>query len=375
VRIALITRSFLPRIGGAEFVVHHLANQWCHQGHDVCVMNAVVDKTTQPDSLYAVRRYRQLRGSSRLGAHRFPFAWYCATQLKNFLNEYEPDFISAHFAYPVAVWMSMIRPLPKFLITCHGPALNETPRGPRAVYGIDKLLADSMNLSLGVVAISSHARHVMERIGVKPKKILNIPNGVDTQRFRTEVDFNLRDKFGLPQQALVILSVGREAPGGAKAYDQGLRAFAQVATKLPDAYYVILGKGTDKWLLLAQQLNINNKVVFCSGLYGDELAGAYQQADIFFLPSIKELCPLVVLEAMAAGRPQVVTDVSGSQDMIQTGLNGIVAQPGNVKEISEALYRLASDESLRKRFGQANLKKAVEYDWEIISRRYLQLVQ
>jgi glycosyltransferase involved in cell wall biosynthesis len=215
----------------------------------------------------------------------------------------------------------------------------------------------------------------MEKIGVRPSKILDIPNGVDTQRFRNRVDFNLRGRFGLPKEALVILSVGRESPRGSKAYDKGLSAFALIATKLPNAYYVILGKGAEKWFPLAQQLDISKKVVFCSGLYGKELIGAYQQADIFFLPSIKELCPLVVLEAMAAGRPQVVTDVSGSQDMIQTGLNGIVAQPGNVKEMSEALYRLASDESLRKRFGRQNLVKAGGYDWEIISRRYLQLAK
>ena len=370
IRIALVTTSFYPGIGGAEFVMHHLANHWQRQGHDVCVINYRTGTAAHEDALYSVQKYGMLRGASVFGSHRFPFSWYAVRAIARRLREFNPDFISAHFGYPVALWLSCLKPMPRFLVTCHGPALNETENGPRARYGLDSRVADALNRSVGAVAISSHARRVMEKIGVDPDKIIDIPNGVDCKRFRKPVSFDLRSRFSIPAGAPVILSVGRE--NWAKAYDNALRAFAKLLDDVPRAYYVILGKRTDTWEPLAGQLGIKDSIRFCNGLYGDDLTGAYQQADIFLSSSIKELCPLVVLEAMAAGLPEVVTDVSGSQDMVTAGYNGIVVEPGNPDALAAALRTLAGDEAMRKKYGAANLERSREYDWDVISRRYLE---
>ena len=69
-KIALITTSFLPAIGGAEFVVHHLAQQWSLQGHNVCVFNSLTDEIYHPDANYSVKKYRLIRGGKRFGFHR-----------------------------------------------------------------------------------------------------------------------------------------------------------------------------------------------------------------------------------------------------------------------------------------------------------------
>jgi len=369
-RLALVTTSFLPRIGGAEFVVHNLAHQWSLQGHEVRIFNSVTDNPTHAEGKYTVGRYKVLRGTERFGHHRFPFLWFTVRELSRLLSEYRPDSISAHFAYPVALWLSKLKPVPKFLITCHGPALNETPQGPRQRFGIDRLLADAMNLSVGAVAISTNARRIMEKIGVEPSKILNIPNGVDLNRFQKKVKgFSLRAKFGIPNEATVILSVGRNL--WAKAYDTGIQAFGRVASTIQMAYYVIIGRETSDLRPLSRALNIEEKVILCEELYGEDLVGTYQQADIFFMPSIKELCPLVVLEAMAVGLPEVVTNVSGCQDMIHNGKNGIVMEPGDISEMEEALLRLVEDKALRRRMGEANLAEAMFYSWDRISRLYL----
>ena len=317
-----------------------------------------------------MRAFSLMRGSTRLGYHRFPFLYYAIREVEKLLKEFQPDFISGHFCYPVGVWLSRMKSVQKFLITCHGPALNETPGGPRQRYGIDQLLADSMNRAAGVVAISTHARRIMERIGVRPEKIIDIPNGVDRNRLTASVDVSIRARLGIPEDAVMILSVGRES--WAKAYDHGIQAFSRMAKAVPRAVYVIVGPGTGRWSQLARELDVGDRVIISSGLYGDDLMAAYQQADIFFLPSIKELCPLVVLEAMAAGLPEVVTNVSGSQDMIINGENGYVLEPGDIEGLAEALGRLAEDASMRKRMGAINREKSAGYTWDIISRKYLQ---
>ena len=71
-KIALVTTSFLPKIGGAEFVVHYLAHHWAKQRHEVCVFNPTTDDSYFDDN-YEVKRYRALRGGTRFGHHRWPF--------------------------------------------------------------------------------------------------------------------------------------------------------------------------------------------------------------------------------------------------------------------------------------------------------------
>ena len=77
---------------------------------------------------------------------------------------------------------------------------------------------------------------------------------------------------------------------------------------------------------------------------------------------------------MAAGLPEVVTNVSGSQDMVTTGRNGIVVEPGEVDVMAGALLQLLSSAEMRDRYGKANSNCAADYDWSIISRRYLECV-
>jgi glycosyltransferase involved in cell wall biosynthesis len=369
-KIALVTLSCLPQIGGAEFVIHELAQQWSRQGHEVCVMNALTDEATHANGQYSVKRFRLLRGSTRLGYHRFIFRQYAVRNLSRLLDKVQPDFISAHFGYPTGTWLADIRPLPKFLVTCHGSELNKFDFGFRSKFNLDRTLALALNKSAGAIAISTHARKLMEELGVLPSKILDIPNGVDLERFQANVSVDARALLGVPPGALMILSVGREHP--VKAYDAGLRAFARFTVRFPDAYYVILGKGTNRWAALAAELGVANRVVTCEGLHGDDLVASYQQADIFFSPSIWETMPLVVLEAMAAGCPQVVTNVSGSQDLVATGENGIVVEPGDIDAMAKALYELASSESQRTRLGSENLRRSQNYSWDKISRMYLE---
>ena len=369
-KIALVTFTFLPEMGGAEFVVHHLADQWSKQGHEVCVMHHATKESVLYDVKYSVIQYKVMRGSTRFGYHRFLIGWHAQRQLARLLRQFKPGFISAHFGYPIGYWLSRIKPLPRFLVTCHGRDITDFDWGYRKRYGIDRQVACALNRSAGVVAISGHARKLMEEMGVDASKILDIPNGVDSERFQTKVDADIRHKLEIPRGAVVVLSVGRE--NVAKAYDTGIRAFAKLHARIPEAFYLIVGRGTEKWRSLASDLGVGKYVVFCEGLHGDELVGAYQQADVFFSPSVQEMFPLVVLEAMATGLPEVVTNISGSSDAIESGANGLVVEPGQVDEMADALGRLVENESLRRRFGQANLEKSRLYDWDRISKMYLE---
>lgn len=365
-KVLFLTSTFLPRRGGGEYAIHNLASKMSNMGHESIVLNSVSEFEAEE---YLVEKYFLAKGFHLYGYHRFPIKQLEQWQIKRKIEKYSPDIIMAHFGWPVGMWLGTMGIDTPFSITCHGPALNVTLRGPRAKYNykIDPVLARSMNNSVAAVAISNHAKDVMLDLGVKEDKIVRIPNGVDVKKFSEKSDFNLRDYFSLPQNSRVILSVGRE--NWAKAYDVAIKAFSNIKDK--DVYYVILGKGTSKWTEEARRLGFSENLITCEGLFGNDLIGAYQQADIFTLPSIKELCPLVVPEAMAAGKPIVVTNVSGSQDMIINGDNGVVVEPGKADALAQGWQELLDDKNKRLKYSETNLKLAPEYDWCIIAQKHL----
>lgn len=370
-KIAVLCPSFLPSVGGMEFVVHSLAVEWGKQGHEVLVVNLVSDEPTHPEANYGVARFKTLRGAPRFGFHRFPFSGYTRRSIDRILRRFEPDFISAHMGYPAAHWLESARPRRDYVVTSHGRDITLFDWGFRNQYRIERQLRDALNYSKGAIAISSHARRMMEDLGVDPEVIQDIPNGVDLDRFRRSVDFDLRNELGVESDTRVILSVGREHPQ--KDYATGLRAFSRVAQVDEKVHYVIAGRELEIHRPLVDELGLAGRVSFSGVLQGDAMVGAYQQSDIFFSPSIWEMMPLVVLESMATGRPAVVTNISGSQDLVLDGETGFVVEPRDEEALARALLELLQDEAKRERFGETAARRADDYSWDRISRRYLDL--
>jgi len=374
-RIAVAIPSFLPDVGGAEFVAHHLAVQWGKQGHEVCVVNWRADEVTHPEATYQVRRFRLLRGAPRIGYHRLPFSWYTVSDLNRLLADFAPDFISGHMGYPMGVYLDRLWPRRPYVVTCHGRDLTSFSWGYRVEYPIDRVLLDALSHSQGAIAISSFAHRLMSELGVPEQTIKDIPNGVDLDRFAKRVSFDLRTCFELPEDAIIVLSVGREHPQ--KAFATGIRAFAELVTAESRSqrpiHYVVLGRGTSVNQALVNELGVSDRVHLCDGLHGDDLVGAYQQADVYFSPSIWEMMPLVVLESMAAHLPAVVTNVSGSQDLILDGETGHIVEAEDVPAMADALGCLVDSETRRRRFSEATRERVQDYSWDRISRLYLEL--
>ena len=371
-RIAILSPSFLPSVGGAEFVAHSLGQAWEQDGHEVRIFNWITDETTHPEATYSAARFTLLRGAPRVGYHRFPFSLYTVRQLNALFDEFEPHFIAGHMGYPTGPYLARCRPRRPYILTCHGRDLTHFDWGYRNEYKIDKVMLRAMEQSEGVIAISSYAHRSLEELGLSPEKIHDIPNGVDLQRFRREVDFDLRKVLEIPQDAPIVLSVGREHPQ--KAFASGIAAFARVAAANKEAHYVILGKGTDDHAPLVQSLGLEERVHLHSGLQGDKLVGAYQSATVFFSSSIWEMMPLVVLESMATGLPAVVTDVSGSQDLVLDGETGYVVDAGDEEAMADRLLHLLGDQHQRDEMVKSVNVRANAFGWDVIARRQLELI-
>lgn len=370
-RIAVVTATFLPNVGGAEFVVHHLANAWSAMGHEVRVFNWLSDGATHPEARYSVRRYPMLPGATRFGYHRAPWGWAQPVVLSAMLRGYGPDLVSAHYGYPCGTWLSSVRPRVPYLVTCHGAELNPEPWGLRALYHCEEALARGLTASRAAIALSGHARRWMESFGVPSSRIVEVHNGVESARFERASTFDLRGSLGIPSDARVVLSVAREHP--TKNHAVTLAAHARVARARRDVWHVFVGKGTEALRDKARELGVGDRVATHPGLYGDDLAGAYQQSDLFVLASRFEVFPLTLLEAMAAARAVVVSRVSGCVDVVADGVNGFTVAVDDAAALADAVERLLSDDALRAEMGARNRAVARAHDWSRIAARYLEL--
>ena len=106
----------------------------------------------------------------------------------------------------------------------------------------------------------------------------------------------------------------------------------------------------------------------------DNIPALTALADICVLPSYREGVPRTLLEAAAAGKPIVTTDVAGCREVVNHGVNGLLVPVRNVGALAEAMGRLVADRSLREEMGMQSRKKAVdEFDVQHVVWQYLEL--
>ena len=187
-----------------------------------------------------------------------------------------------------------------------------------------------------------------------------IPNGVDGSRFDTAP----RD-WSAPR----LLSAGRIVYQ--KGLDLGLRALAQL--KDLDWHWSIAGDGPQMEPLqsLARELGISERVTFLGWQSKEDLAQAYQQANLFLFPSRHEGMPNAVLEAMSSGLPVVATRIAGSEELVLDGETGLLVPSEDVDALRDALRTVLSDAVLREKMGTASrLRVEREYSWESVALQY-----
>ncbi|MEU3738868.1 glycosyltransferase [Streptomyces sp. NPDC032198] len=197
-----------------------------------------------------------------------------------------------------------------------------------------------------VVCVSEAERLTGQRSGIDARWSV-IPNGVDVGRFRPVAAQAARTALGLSRQELLVVCVGRLCRQ--KGQDVLLRAWAEVAERMPLARLVLVGDGPDA-------AGLRERAPASVRFAGDvrDATPWYQAADLVVLPSRWEGMALVPLEAMACARPVVVTDVDGARESLPPALapHGLVPAE-DPAALARALVGLLGDPPLRESLGRA----------------------
>ena len=200
----------------------------------------------------------------------------------------------------------------------------------------------------------SVSRLVESEGGVSASRIVTIPNFLDEEAF-TPIPVPERrrmlDALGVPEGAFVVGIVARLSL--VKDHGTLLRAIASLRDRIPTLHCVLIGDGPERGAIeaLAGALGISD-IVHLAGerTQPPNLHGLF---DVSVLCSTTEAFPNSVLEAMAAARPVVATDVGGTPDAVHEGTTGLLVRPSDPSRLADAILRLYQEPALRAKLGNA----------------------
>ncbi len=188
------------------------------------------------------------------------------------------------------------------------------------------------------------------------KKYKTIYNGIDVARYSSFGDTRaLRAELGLPEGTPVVGIIGSLI--ALKGHATFLRMAELVAGERTDVRFLIVGEGPLRQDLEAQAraLGLSDRVIF-AGVHRD-IPEILSLMDVFVLSSTSEAHPLTILEAMAAGKPVVATDVGGNAESVVDGETGFIVPSEDGEKLFERVKRLLDDPALAQRMGRRGFER------------------
>ena len=364
--VALVASSFLPRVGGVEEHVRHLALTLAARGWRVAVW--AVDRGDEPAHLPGVTvRYlpAPLPSASPRGVARFalaaPGAW---AEWRAAARTDRPDVVHVHCHGPNGPWATAVaRSLGVPLVAgAHGETFMD-PVIDRSV-ALRRGLAWSLRRAAAVTACSRYAADDLDRFGGPACGSVDVVgNGVDLDEAAGALPGWAPPRY--------VLGLGRLVP--VKGFDLLVRAFAQAcrAGALDDdVRLVVAGDGPERGPLgaLAQELGVGDRVLLPGALTRGEVVAVTAAAEALVVPSRVEAFGIVVLEGLRAGVPVVVSSRGGAGEIVTDGVDGLLVDPFAPDALATALVRLA-DPTLRVRLGAAGRRTVAAWTWDAVADR------
>jgi glycosyltransferase involved in cell wall biosynthesis len=264
-------------------------------------------------------------------------------------REFAFDGIFAAWAYPDAVAASMLArdyDCP-FIVKALGSDIAELIRYP----ALRRQMREHLSRAYRFITVSEALREQVIEIGIDPDRVVAQHNGVNGELFKLRDRAAVRAELGVSRDRRLICFVGRL--GAEKAVGVLIEALGHLRRAgREDVDLALVGGGALEGELRAQvdQLGLQDRVRFCGMRPHAEIPLWVSACDVLALPSLREGCPNVILEALASGRPVVASRVGGIPELLN-GDNGLMVPPKDAPALAtglqEALHRSWDPEALR----------------------------
>jgi glycosyltransferase involved in cell wall biosynthesis len=378
-RLCIVTHTFLPHVGGIEKVVNEQSKRLRTRNFEpMVVTNRIGTPKNYVVDGVKVECYESLNTGFRLG---IPYSIPTVTSLPTFLKAVKSSKIVHAHGHPyltslVAGKLAKMYSKP-FVLTQHNTfieydsifddieRLNDLTVGKQTLKDADK-----------IIAVSNATKDYVLSLGAKPQKVKVLHNGVDLVKFRPLAGKReeMRKKLGIPQNAIVVLTVRR------LVYKNGVDTLIDTANiavkKNPRIVFLAVGKGpdSDSVKLRIQQLGIEANFKLPGFVSDEDLPFYYNTADLFVLPSKSgEGLPLVALEAMACALPVIATNVGGIKEILMDDYGKLVP-PNQPELLAKAILEFAAvDFSPRKKELRAMMEE--KFSWDANVERLVEIYE
>ncbi len=324
-------------MGGGEVHVADLARSLASRGHAIYL-------AVRPESPLRAPLAGVIASWHEL-ALRNSLDMQSARAITDIVNHHGIDIIHAHVGrdYLVSAFASR-RTQARLVLTRH----HYLPIKRNLIY---RLMLEDV---AAVIAVSESVREsIIERLAIPIERVHTIPNWIDVSRFRPIDREAARSMFQF-RSTLVVACIGQITP--AKGQEEFIRAAARAVTMRPDIHFVIAGEEKEDGSPFTQQLThlidtlgLNGKVSFLGHVHHiPELLAA---VDVVVVPSWDEGFSLVTIEAMAAGRAVMASNVGSIAGIITENTTGLLFPPRDSKAMAEKLLWLLWDTGMRERLG------------------------
>ena len=198
-------------------------------------------------------------------------------------------------------------------------------------------------LSDRLITPSADLKKLLLDYGVRPARIVSIPNAIDMDKTRItaeEID-RCRRELDIPPDAKTVGMVGRLV--SVKNFELFVRAAGCVLDRGIAARFMVVGDGPLRGELerLAAAMGIKDHLIFTG--FRDDVFRLMAVMDLFVLCSKSETNPIALMEAMASGKPVIATDVGGIPEVVEHGVDGWLCPANDVDCLADAIIRLLSD--------------------------------
>jgi glycosyltransferase involved in cell wall biosynthesis len=363
-RVAQLTPSYLPMVGGTEVYVDSLSSYLGKQGVSneiiaLCVTRKWERSKQLTKNVIDARRVL-VWPSYGIGPLRSPMtrilrAHYLPAH-RSLLREHLEAFDLLHFHDEVDL------SFPTILLGVNKPRLFtlHSFENTFRYYQTNRMARGMLSKSADLFHVFSHGQKTkLQSLGVKNEEIRVVPNGVDVREFKPATR-------RVSREAIRIVSLGRIERGKGlinllesirllkttRAARNGIEV--QIAGSVWDSQYY------DELLAYKRKMELD-EVSFTGPVDRATSKVLLRQADIFVLPSLRETFSIVNLEAMASGLPVVASAVGAMPEVVVDGETGFLVPPNDSETIAERVSLLVNDDKLRRRMGRKARKRAEDY--------------
>lgn len=234
------------------------------------------------------------------------------------------------------------------------------------------------NFTGRVVAVSEKTRsHHLQVAKIPARKMITLYNGIELSRFKNttaEQRTIVKQELNLPLNGRIITTVAvlREPKG----IQFMLQALPIILEKIPNVHYLIVGDGEYKTPLveLAKSLGLQKHVTFAGRR--TDIPELLACSHLFVLPTLIDALPTVLIEALAAEKPIVASNVGGIPEIVENNVNGCLVPPGEPSKLAEACIRVLEDGNTAHQFILAGRQKAQQqFDVKVQAQRLIEIYE